>query len=125
MRTWSLPGFRKWHRQCSFNPKMFFQSKNHLEAVLQNDNYPDLLEHFLASLSTWNNTFGSTLTDTHEPLKDSLLIELYHLKACIGSISIQAVVKRTTVSGSVRPHQDGLASYMTVQDAKFLQGVLS
>lgn len=41
---------------------MFFQSKNHLEAVLQNDNYPDLLEHFLASLSTWNNTFGSTLT---------------------------------------------------------------
>ncbi|KAK1853974.1 hypothetical protein CCHR01_03392 [Colletotrichum chrysophilum] len=104
---------------------MFFQSKNHLESVLQNDNYPDLLEHFLASLSTWNNTFGSTLTDTHEPLKDSLLIELYHLKACIGSISIQAVVKRATVSGSVRPHQDGLASYMTVQDAKFLRGVLS
>ncbi|CAI0652752.1 unnamed protein product [Colletotrichum noveboracense] len=113
-----MDAYLKLTRLSKVASTMFFQSKNHLESVLQNDNYPDLLEHFLASLSTWNNTFGSTLTD-------SLLIELYHLKACIGSISIQAVVKRATVSGSVRPHQDGLASYKTVQDAKFLQGVLS
>ncbi|KAL0940240.1 uncharacterized protein CTRU02_203003 [Colletotrichum truncatum] len=102
---------------------MFFQSITHLQNVLQNDNYPDLLEHFLESLSNWNKTFDSTLNG--QTSINSLLVEFYHLKACIGAISLQAVVQRATGSEASRTHKDGLAAYMTAQDSKFLQEVVS
>lgn len=36
---------------------MFFQSVEHLEGLLRSDGYPDLLDHFLSSLSNWKSSF--------------------------------------------------------------------
>ncbi|KAF6842418.1 hypothetical protein CMUS01_03123 [Colletotrichum musicola] len=100
---------------------MFFQSTGHLQGVLQNDNYPELLDHYQESLCGWHDTFEPTFK---KHLRDSLLIELYHLKACIGAISIQAVVQRATRCATRSP-KDGFAVCMTAQDARFLQEVIS
>ncbi|TDZ38723.1 hypothetical protein CTRI78_v010775 [Colletotrichum trifolii] len=63
--------------------------------------------------------------DVLEPLKDSLLIELHHLRACIGAIAIQAVVQRASGSNTSVARADGLASYMTAKDVGLLQEGIS
>lgn len=68
------------------------------------------------------------VSDLKEPLRDSLLIEYHHLKACTGAISIQAVVARASASGlntSEGNPAESLAAFVTSRDARFLQDVLT
>ncbi|KXH41134.1 hypothetical protein CSIM01_03340 [Colletotrichum simmondsii] len=102
---------------------MFFQSVEHLEGLLQSDGYPDLLDHFLSSLSNWKDSFDADCKAGL--LKISLSIEYYHIRACIGAISIQAVVRRAATARAYGIEKDSLAGYMTAQDARFLQEVVS
>ncbi|OHF00040.1 hypothetical protein CORC01_04686 [Colletotrichum orchidophilum] len=102
---------------------MFFQSAGHLEGLLRNDGYSDLLGHFLSSLSNWKTTLDSDCRAGL--LKTSLSIEYYHIRACVGAISIQAVVQRAATAKSDGVEKDSLAGYMTAQDARFLQDVVS
>ncbi|KAK7457355.1 hypothetical protein Landi51_01488 [Colletotrichum acutatum] len=102
---------------------MFFQSVEHLEGLLQSDGYPDLLDHFLSSLSKWKASFDANCKAG--PLRTSLSIEYYHIRACIGAISVQAVVRRAATARADGIEKDSLAGYMTAQDARFLQEVVS
>ncbi|KAM5355129.1 hypothetical protein ACJ41O_001775 [Fusarium nematophilum] len=106
---------------------MFFQSAAHLQSQVLGDHYADLLEHFAASLSKWQQKFDSVGKDINEPLRDSLLIEFHHLKACTSAISIQAVVARASSAGftaNTNP-EEVLSAFITSKDAKFLQEVIS
>lgn len=38
---------------------MFFQSAAHLQGLLDNDNYPDVIDHFLSLLSKWKMDFDA------------------------------------------------------------------
>lgn len=38
---------------------MFFQSVAHLQSLLRNDNYPEVIDHFLALLSKWKLNFDA------------------------------------------------------------------
>ncbi|KAM0328534.1 hypothetical protein ACHAQA_004941 [Verticillium albo-atrum] len=60
-------------------------------------------------------------------LRDTLLIEFHHLKACTAAISIQAVVARAASSGisTDANSEDVLSAFITARDAKFLQDVIS
>ncbi|KAK1460359.1 hypothetical protein CMEL01_03358 [Colletotrichum melonis] len=102
---------------------MFFQSVEHLEGLLQSDGYPDLLDHFLSSLTNWKVSFDADCKAGL--LRTSLSIEYYHIRACIGAISIQAVVRRAATARAHGIEKDSLAGYMTAQDARFLQEVVS
>ncbi|KAH6876743.1 hypothetical protein B0T10DRAFT_448242 [Thelonectria olida] len=107
---------------------MFFQSAAHLQSQVLGDHYADLLEHFATSLSKWQQKFDSIDKDMNEPLRDTLLIEFYHLKACTGAISIQAVVARASSAGFTTANanpDEVLSSFITPKDARFLQEVIS
>ncbi|TDZ22437.1 putative transporter [Colletotrichum orbiculare MAFF 240422] len=126
-RSWNayMNAYLELTRLSKLASYMFFQSAAQLQSVLQNDNYPDLVEHFQASLSSWSATHALSLENVLEPLKDSLLVELHHLRACIGAIAIQAVVQRASGSDTSVARADGLASYMTAKDVGLLQEVIS
>ncbi|KAK1658121.1 hypothetical protein BDP55DRAFT_638112 [Colletotrichum godetiae] len=102
---------------------MFFQSVDHLEGLLRIDGYPDLLDHFLSSLFNWKASLDSKCKAGL--LRTSLSIEYFHLRACVGAISIQAVVRRAATANLDGVEKDSLAGYMTTQDARFLQEVVS
>ncbi|KAI8719796.1 Zn(2)-C6 fungal-type domain-containing protein [Fusarium sp. LHS14.1] len=107
---------------------MFFQSAAHLQSQVLGDHYADLLEHFSTSLSKWQQKYDSVCKDINEPLRDSLLIEYHHLKACTGAISIQAVVSRASSAGFTTTNADPdevLSAFITPKDARFLQEVIS
>ncbi|TDZ39590.1 hypothetical protein C8035_v005360 [Colletotrichum spinosum] len=126
-RSWNayMNAYLELTRLSKLVSSMFFQSAAQLQSVLQNDNYPDLVEHFQASLSSWGATHALSLENVLEPLKDSLLIELHHLRACIGAIAIHAVVQRASGSDTSVARADGLASYMTAKYVGLLQEVIS
>lgn len=60
-------------------------------------------------------------------LRDALLIEFHHLKACTAAISIQAVVTRAASSGFTGDAntEDSLSAFITSRDGRFLQDVIS
>lgn len=49
-------------RLSKLSSAMFFQSVEHLLGLLQNDNYPDVIDHFLSLLSKWKTDFEATRT---------------------------------------------------------------
>ncbi|KAJ3522709.1 hypothetical protein NM208_g12742 [Fusarium decemcellulare] len=107
---------------------MFFQSASHLQSQVLGDHYADLLDHFAASLSKWQQKFDSLSKDMNEPLRDALLIEFHHLKACTGAISIQAVVARASSAGFTTANtnpDEVLSAFITPKDARFLQEVIT
>ncbi|RSM00106.1 hypothetical protein CEP52_009347 [Fusarium oligoseptatum] len=124
---------------------MFFQSAAYLQSQVLGDHYADLLEHFAASLSKWQQKYDAVCkgtrfsyhplfrkliarTDINEPLRDTLLIEYHHLKACTGAISIQAVIARASSAGFTTHNADPdevLSALITPKDARFLHEVIS
>ncbi|RSM18726.1 hypothetical protein CDV31_002446 [Fusarium ambrosium] len=107
---------------------MFFQSAAHLQSQVLGDHYADLLEHFAASLSKWQQKYDTVCKDINEPLRDTLLIEYHHLKACTGAISIQAVIARASSAGFTTHNADPdevLSALITPKDARFLHEVIS
>ncbi|KAF4464792.1 ARO80-positive transcription regulator of ARO9 and ARO10 [Fusarium albosuccineum] len=64
----------------------------------------------------------------NEPLRDALLIEFHHLRACTGAISIQAVVARASSAGFTTANtnpDEVLSAFITPKDARFLQEVIT
>ncbi|PNP73376.1 hypothetical protein FNYG_13274 [Fusarium nygamai] len=107
---------------------MFFHSAAHLQTQVLGDHYVDLLEHFSLSLSKWQEKFNSLSQDIASPLRDTLLVEFHHTKACTGAISIQAVVARASSAGfttATTNSDEALSAFITPKDAKFLQEVIS
>nr|RBQ85572.1 hypothetical protein FVER53263_10513 [Fusarium verticillioides] len=107
---------------------MFFHSAAHLQTQVLGDRYVDLLEHFSASLSKWQERFNSMSQDIASPLRDTLLVEFHHTRACTGAISIQAVVSRASSAGftaATTNSDEALSAFITQKDAKFLQEVIS
>ncbi|KAF5603122.1 ARO80-positive transcription regulator of ARO9 and ARO10 [Fusarium subglutinans] len=107
---------------------MLFHSAAHLQTQVLGDHYVDLLEHFSLSLSKWQEKFNSMSQDIASPLKDTLLVEFHHTKACTGAISIQAVVARASSAGftaATTNSDEALSAFITPKDAKFLQEVIS
>ncbi|CAI6098752.1 unnamed protein product [Clonostachys chloroleuca] len=107
---------------------MFFQSASHLQSQVLGGHYADLLEHFASSLAKWQQKFDSVSKDIKKPLRDTLLIEFHHLKACTSAISIQAVVARASSAGFTTGNTDAdeiLSAFITPKDAKFLQEVIA
>lgn len=58
-------------------------------------------------------------------MKDSLLLEHYHLKACSAAVAVQAVVEKAAVANAgPSPKLDAIFTTQTTsQDARFLSGV--
>ncbi|KAG9258446.1 uncharacterized protein F5Z01DRAFT_700742, partial [Emericellopsis atlantica] len=107
---------------------LFFRSDAHLTSQIQGDHYADLLDHYLASLIRWQTKFNMKATEIHEPLRDSLLIEYHHLKACVSAVSIQAVVARASEAGldtAAGAAGESLGAFITTRDARFLQDVIN
>lgn len=46
-------------RLSKLSSAMFFQSAAHLQGLLHNDNYPDVIDHFLSLLSKWKVDFDA------------------------------------------------------------------
>lgn len=54
-----MDAYLEFTRLSKLTSVMFFQSAAHLQGLLENDNYPDVIDHFLSLLSKWKADFDA------------------------------------------------------------------
>jgi hypothetical protein len=65
-------------RLSKLSSSMFFQSVAHLQGLLLNDNYPDVIDHFLSLLSKWKVDFDAIRSGKQYSSNSILLLKPIH-----------------------------------------------